>query len=168
MAGRPPAYETPEQMQEVIEAYFAMCDEGKPYKRVVKGAVVELTEPIPYTMSGLALALGFTSRQTLLNYEGKPAFVDVIKRARTKVLEGCELALMRGDRNPTGPLFLAKNAGRDSLVDKTEHQSTIDNTITVKVEGYSLPGNMVNVISGQSQPSLVAESVADAEYEEVD
>ena len=37
----------------------------------------------PPTMTGLALALGFSSRQSLLNYQGKKQFVDTITRAKS-------------------------------------------------------------------------------------
>jgi hypothetical protein len=36
-------------------------------------------------MAGLAYHLGFTSRQTLLNYKAKPDFVDAITRARFRI-----------------------------------------------------------------------------------
>ena len=39
----------------------------------------------PPTITGLALALGFTSRQALLNYQGKKEFVDTITRAKSFV-----------------------------------------------------------------------------------
>ena len=37
------------------------------------------------TIQGLALALGFTSRQSLLNYKAKREFVDTVTRARLRV-----------------------------------------------------------------------------------
>ena len=49
--GRPPKYETVEELEKIIYEYF---DECKKEKR-------------PYTMSGLAYALG-VDRRTLLNY----------------------------------------------------------------------------------------------------
>ena len=39
----------------------------------------------PPTITGLALALGFASRQSLLDYEGKKEFLDTITRAKAKV-----------------------------------------------------------------------------------
>lgn len=39
----------------------------------------------PPTVTGLALALGFTSRMALLNYQAKKEFVDTITRAKTMV-----------------------------------------------------------------------------------
>jgi hypothetical protein len=41
----------------------------------------------PYTITGLSLPLGFTSRQSLLNYQGKKEFMDAITRAKLRVEE---------------------------------------------------------------------------------
>lgn len=88
--GRPPKFESAEQMQELIDAYFKECD-GKPlldengtpmrnkYGKIIKD------DRRPYTITGLALALGFNSRQALLNYEGKEEFNDTIRRAKARV-----------------------------------------------------------------------------------
>lgn len=39
----------------------------------------------PATVTGLAYALGFKSRQALLNYQGRPAFHDAITRAKMRI-----------------------------------------------------------------------------------
>lgn len=36
-------------------------------------------------MTGLALALGFTSRQALLDYQAKKEFVDTVTRAKSRI-----------------------------------------------------------------------------------
>ena len=83
-------YETAEEMQEKIDAYFEECkgeiltdDDGnivrdKYYMPIIINAR-------PPTITGLALALGFTSRQALLNYQVKDEFVDTITRAKSRV-----------------------------------------------------------------------------------
>ena len=48
-------------------------------------------------MTGLALALGFTSRQALLNYQAKPKFVDTIMRAKSRCEEYAESRLYDRD-----------------------------------------------------------------------
>ena len=50
--GRPRRYERPEEMEAIIDAYFQDCEDNNK----------------PLTLSGLVLALGFSSRQSLLNY----------------------------------------------------------------------------------------------------
>lgn len=100
--GCPPMYKTPEEMQAKIDKYFEDCDgeyitddegnlltdrHGHPVK----------TKPRPYTITGLALAIGFTTRQSLLNYEGKPEFVDTIRKAKAKVEQYAEERLFDRD-----------------------------------------------------------------------
>lgn len=96
--GCPPKYKTKEEMQEVIDQYFKDCkgepfimDDGQPL-RDKYGEVVLLGEHPP-TVTGLALALGFTSRQALLNYQAKKEFVDTIMRAKSKCEEYAERRL---------------------------------------------------------------------------
>lgn len=100
--GCPPMYKTPEEMQARIDAYFEEC-EGV-YVRDEDGNIEtdKYGDPIttkkrPLTITGLALALGFTTRQALLNYEGKPEFVDTIKRAKAKVEQYAEERLFDRD-----------------------------------------------------------------------
>lgn len=93
--GCPPKYKTPEEMQAVIDAYFAECegdyitDEEGNLMTDKDGHPVK-SKPRPLTITGLALALGFTTRQALLNYEAKPKFVDTIQRAKAKVEQYAE------------------------------------------------------------------------------
>jgi len=91
LIGCPPMYKTPEEMQAAIDKYFADCDQVTPALDVngnpmlYKGQPVLLKEPTPYTVTGLALALGFKSRQALINYQVKDAFNDAITRAKLKI-----------------------------------------------------------------------------------
>ena len=87
--GCPPMYKTPEEMQKVIDKYFEDCN-GEYI--IVDGCAVTdkagnpvKTKERPLTITGLALALGFSGRQALLNYEGKSEFVDTIKRAKSRI-----------------------------------------------------------------------------------
>lgn len=87
--GRPAKYKTSEDIQIKIDEYFDSTSHP--------------------TITGLALALGFTSRQALNNYEGRPEFVDSIKKAKLRVENSYEECL-RG-RNPAGAIFALKNFG---------------------------------------------------------
>lgn len=88
--GRPPAYKTPEEMQIVIDDYFEKC-EGKPLLNDTgspmfdKSGKVIMIGARPPTVTGLALALGFRSRQALINYQNKKSFVDTVTRAKMQV-----------------------------------------------------------------------------------
>ena len=71
--GRPPKYATAEQMQAAIDRYFEDCkgepiigDDGFPI--CDKWGKPFIIHQRPPTVTGLALALGFTSRQALLDY----------------------------------------------------------------------------------------------------
>ena len=88
--GRPKAYDSPEVMQELIDRYFEECkgtlltdEEGKPlFNKYYEPIYINVTPP---SIAGLALALGFTSRQSLLNYQDEEKFMDVIKRAKLRI-----------------------------------------------------------------------------------
>mgnify|MGYP002270762156 FL=1 len=101
--GRPPKYTSKEQIEGLIEDYFKECegvpffdDDGKPLV-TDKGYVVYKIHPKPPTVTGLALALGFNSRQALLNYQGKKEFNDTITRAKSYVEEYAERRLFDRD-----------------------------------------------------------------------
>lgn len=101
-AGRPPRYKTVEEMQARIDAYFTACA-GEPLLDETGTAVTDkYGEPViigahPPTVTGLALALGFTGRQALLNYQAKKQFVDTITRAKSRCEEYAESRLYDRD-----------------------------------------------------------------------
>lgn len=87
--GRPMLYDNAEDLQKDIQAYFDSCWQ---YKFNKDGEVVVdkygnpiWMQTIPYTMSGLALAIGM-DRRTLLNYEKRDEFFPTINEAR-KIVE---------------------------------------------------------------------------------
>lgn len=112
-AGRPPKYKCKEEIETKIEEYFVKC-EGKILKDASGEPVISKTGiPIyvdqhPPTVTGLALALGFTSRQALLNYQGKKEFVDTITRAKARVEAYTEERLFDRDGS-SGAQFSLKN-----------------------------------------------------------
>ena len=100
--GCPPMYKTPEEMQAVIDKYFEDCDgefitDDEGNLMTDKHGHPVMTKPRPYTITGLALALGFNGRQSLLNYEGKPAFMDTIRKAKARVEQYAEERLFDRD-----------------------------------------------------------------------
>lgn len=88
--GRPPKFETVEVLELRIQTYFDSCYEVAPVKTKKGSPVLNddgsqkvITKLVrPLTITGLALALG-TTRETLLDYQGKPEFSDTIKWAKT-------------------------------------------------------------------------------------
>jgi hypothetical protein len=97
--GHPPYYDDPIKLQEACDNYFKKCEENKE----------------PYTVTGLALALGFCERKSLIDYAEKVEFVHIIKKAKLKVEKGYEIRL--SGNTPTGAIFALKNM---NWHDKTE------------------------------------------------
>ncbi len=87
---REPKYKSTKAMQEIIDQYFRDC-EGTPLRDETGEIVFDkygqpvITGERPPTVTGLALALGFTSRQALLNYQSKDGFVDTVTRAKSRI-----------------------------------------------------------------------------------
>ena len=104
--GRPVKYNTVEDLQKIVDEYFAWCDNRAIKKVDDDGKEYMVSSPAPYTMSGLARRLGL-SRQGLIEYSQKDEFSDAIKEAREKVHEDVETRLM--EKAATGPIFNLKN-----------------------------------------------------------
>lgn len=97
LTGRPPVFETPEQMADAINKYFST------------DALLEDSDGktiFAPTMTGLARSIGLT-RQSLCNYAEKSEFLDTIKEARSIVAEALEQKLYGSA--VTGVIFNLKN-----------------------------------------------------------
>ena len=113
--GRPPKYteDDVELMQKKIDDYFAWCDgemlevDGQPV--LDKYGMPIMIKTHPYTMTGLALALGLKSRQALLNYQGRPEFNDTITQAKAKVEQYAEERLFDKDGANGAKFSLSNN-----------------------------------------------------------
>lgn len=116
--GRPLKFKTPEDMQAVIDAYFAKCDPhvedfqylewNKEHQEQEIKTVKRITEQVPYTMAGLADALDL-SRQALMEYDDRDGFGDTIKKARRKVEIYVEQLMLKSNGVVAGVIFNAKN-----------------------------------------------------------
>lgn len=99
---RPLKYKTVDELQAAIDAYFKSC-EGHPLMGNSGHVVTDkYGQPVivgahPPTVTGLALSLGFTGRQALLNYQGRKQFVDTITRAKSRCEEYAESRLYDRD-----------------------------------------------------------------------
>ncbi len=132
--GRPPKYANKEELEQKIEDYFKKC-EGIVLKND-KGEIIfdKNGQPViinrrPITMSGLANALGFQSRQSLLNYEGKKEFMDTIMRARARVEQFAEESLFDKNTANGAKFSLANNFEgwkEKADIDVTEHHKLED------------------------------------------
>ncbi len=95
--GRPPLYETVEEMQTIIDEYMVSVT----YQHPDTGQMI--CRP---TMSGMAIALDM-DRRSLLNYSKKDEFFPTIKKARAKVENALEQHLY--GNSVTGAIFNLKN-----------------------------------------------------------
>jgi hypothetical protein len=116
-AGRPRAFSSPEQLQELIDAYFAKCDARVQTRFDKEGNPINSINPEPYTMSGLALSIG-VDRTTLINYSHKDEYFNTIKAAKARVEQDVERRLLETS-NQTGAIFSLKN-NFDGWRDKQE------------------------------------------------
>lgn len=93
--GRPPIIETPEELTAAADRYFAMCRRTKQ----------------PPTITGLALFLGYTSRQSLIDAANSRdgLLSDAIKIQKSRVEEVYERNLHGA--KAVGSIFALKNFG---------------------------------------------------------
>ena len=108
MVGRPPIYSTVEDILPALERWEERIADGE--------------KP---TVTGLCLALGFDSKDTLYAYRDKEGFSYPIKKALLIVENGYEKALR--ENQPTGSIFALKNMG---WKDKTEVEQSGNLSIT--------------------------------------
>lgn len=99
--GRPPIYNNCLDMDAACELYFEQCDE----------------KAEPYTIPGLAYALGFCDKETLGEYGARPDFSRVVKGARLRIESQRAVAVVSTEKNPAGKIFdLKANFGwRDTF-----------------------------------------------------
>lgn len=112
--GRPLKCKTVEELKNAIDQYFKDC-EGEMLKDANDSLVLDKhTNPIfvnqkPPTVTGLALTLGFNSRQALLNYQAKKQFNDTITRAKSRCEEYAESRLFDCDGSNGAKFSLTNN-----------------------------------------------------------
>lgn len=117
--GCPPHFKNPKDMQYLVDEYFKsregtpLLDKDGNYLLDKWGHPVILGAKPP-TIAGLALALGFNSRQSLLNYQAKPLFVDVVTRAKARLQEYWEESLFDRDKTNGAKFALTQYVG-DSI-----------------------------------------------------
>jgi hypothetical protein len=89
--GRPRIISSPDEMQELVNSYVESC---------VKSVK-------PMTLTGMIIALGLSSRESLDLYAERKEFKEVVSRAKLFIEYAYELRL-HGSK-PTGAIFALKN-----------------------------------------------------------
>lgn len=114
--GAPRKYKSVKAMQDAIDAYFERCkgtpyigDDGFPVRD--KYGLPVILDAHPPTVTGLALALGFTGRQALIDYQGRPEFTDTVTRAKARCEEYAESRLYDKDGANGAKFSLGCNFG---------------------------------------------------------
>lgn len=130
-------YNTAEEMQEKIDAYFEECkgklltdDDGNIVRD--KYFMPIFIHVKPPTITGLALALGFNSRQALLNYQAKEEFNDTIMRAKAKVECYAEERLFDKDGANGAKFSLANNF--EGWKEKQQIEADVSSAININIE----------------------------------
>ena len=105
---------SPDQVEELSAEYFTTCKSSQE----------------PLTITGLALALGFSTRQSVYDYMKDPDYQQAMGRAYLRIEHSYELQLA-GGRGDGGVVFALKNFGwsdkqeiehSEKVVDTGEHE----------------------------------------------
>lgn len=142
-AGQPAKYKSQEELQQAIDSYFEFLqgeftmvnktdEEGEPYQEKQW-----IRYPEQSTITGLALHLGFESRQSIYDYEKKGEYSYTIKKARLQVEYEYEKALM--GKSYAGAIFALKNFGwaDKQEVDHTTKGESMNPTPVMFTKGSS-------------------------------
>lgn len=137
VVGRPPMYKNKEEMQEKIDSYFKEC-EGTVLRDANNEILMDkfgrpiIIDAKPPTITGLALALGFASRQALLNYQEKDEFNDTITRAKSRVEQYAEERLFDRDGANGAKFSLANNF--EGWKEKQSIEADVNSETTITIE----------------------------------
>ena len=154
--GRPALYSTQGELDKKVEEYFEWIkgeyEERTGTRKTTRKDGSSTEETYTYwfeirpretpSITGLAMFLGFESRQSMYDYEKKPEFSYSIKKALLKVENTYENGLWQ--EKPTGAIFALKNMG---WVDKSEttlsgnkdNPVVTESTTKVIFEDYTKP-----------------------------
>lgn len=146
---RPVKYETPEEMQRIIDLYFFKCkvnaqtEAGTPTTADLGDLTEEeqktfesIDDYVP-TVTGLAYALNMT-RKGLIDYENKdnPEFGNTIKKAKARIEAAVEQRLF--GNSVTGVIFNLKNNFGWKDKTETEHSGNLSlGGILEEIDGTS-------------------------------
>lgn len=86
--GRPLKFKTEADLKKAIDKYFKDCD-SRTVTVIKYGKKIKLPNPKPYTMTGLAMAIGI-DRQTLLRWSKVDKFCRTVREARMRCQEFAE------------------------------------------------------------------------------
>lgn len=128
--GKPPIYNNAEDLCNKINEYFESL-------LITKEDSEELEFASSPTITGLALYLGFASRQSIYDYADKEDYSYIIKRAQLVIESNYEEMLL--SKASTGSIFALKNMGWKDKTE-TEHSGEIKggNKVNVSIDGKDI------------------------------
>lgn len=127
--GRPPKYKSPEEMQARINYYFDEYCIGRPYVDANGEQVFDkygfpvFVDTHRPSVTGLARVLGFESRQSLLNYQGRKEFRKIIMSAKMRIEEHYE-ELSQTKDGANGAIFNLRNSFKNWDADKPKPEES--------------------------------------------
>ena len=98
---------TPEQLEKKIDEYFKKKEKESREDKLVFCSIRDLANFLEIDL------------QTFYNYDSRPNYSDITKRARERIIATWEQQLFFPGRNSSGAIFYLKNFG--DMVDKVEH-----------------------------------------------
>lgn len=137
--GRPPIFDSPDKFVQACDEYF------------------NTTLPGTRTITGLALYLGFESRQSFYDYEKRDEFSYIVKTARLKVENDYELTLRSA--SVAGSIFALKNMGwkdRNEVAPVDPDGNALKQELTIKIirdtASSITPGDFTPKPAASSEP----------------
>jgi len=135
--GRPLKYKTVEELEKHIDLFFEECKsiimtDAATGKVLTTNSGMPILEHNPPTLTGLALHLGFESRQSIYDYENRnDQFSYTIKHARLRCENWAEKNMLAGNVAPAAGIFVLKNYGwrDDKGLDVTTNGDKLPNKI---------------------------------------
>jgi hypothetical protein len=123
--GKPRKYKTREELQKVVDDYFNTNDSRLKTFVDKDGNETTALVPAPYTISGLARAIGL-DRAQIIEYGNNQEYYNVIKDARLRCQADVERRLLETSNQAGAIFWLKNNAGwRDEqIIDSTNRTET--------------------------------------------
>jgi hypothetical protein len=170
-AGRPFKFTDADSFKQAVNGYFDSCDPHVAEK-VVDGGINGQGETIwikravmtprrPYTMSGLARALG-VDRSTLLNYQDPGHYSEEIsEEVRQEIIGTLKLARARCEEYAEAQLFEGNaNGAKFNLTNNYDHWA--DKTVQEHEGGFFGQGGRLEVEIVNPEPALDEPAQAEA------
>ena len=161
-------FPTPELMQEAIDKYFEDCKGEQVFDNEGNPLFNRYGEPIfigakPLTVTGLALALGLTSRQALLDYQGRGKYKAIVEAAKLRIENYAETRLYDKD-GWNGAKFNLQNNFRRWDAEKAAQEDKKAPAINIICDIPRVSAETPNGENGMSiDPLTVCEAIKDLE-----